>query len=72
MFGLELLEVGLGLIFIYLTLSLVCTAVILRYGGRWAIIAWTLPFLLMPVSSVFPLYWIGRGNPTLIETTFMV
>lgn len=28
-------------------------AIVLRFGGRWAIIAWSLPFLLMPFSSVF-------------------
>ena len=35
------------------SVGLVCMAVIMRFGGRWAIIAWSLPFLLMPVSSVF-------------------
>jgi ABC-2 type transport system permease protein len=35
------------------TVGLVCMAIVLRFGGRWAIIAWSLPFLLMPVSSVF-------------------
>ena len=34
-------------------LGMVSLAVILRFGGRWAIISWSLPFLLMPVSSVF-------------------
>jgi ABC-2 type transport system permease protein len=35
------------------TVGLVCMAVVLRFGGRWAIVAWSLPMLLMPVSSVF-------------------
>src|SRR5262249_24416416 len=26
---------------------------VLRFGGRWAILSWSLPFLMMPVSSVF-------------------
>jgi ABC-2 type transport system permease protein len=29
------------------------TAVILRFGGRWQILAWSLPFAVMPVSCVF-------------------
>lgn len=35
------------------TSGLVSLALILRFGGRWAILAWSLPFLLLPVSSVF-------------------
>ena len=33
-------------------MGLLCMAVIRRWGGRWAIIAWSLPALLMPFSSV--------------------
>jgi ABC-2 type transport system permease protein len=42
-----------NLILLGWTVGLVCMAVILRYGGRWAIVAWSIPVLLMPVSSVF-------------------
>ena len=35
------------------TMGLVALAVIVRFGGRWNIIAWSFPFLAMPVSSVF-------------------
>ena len=33
--------------------GLLSLALILRYGGRWGILAWSLPVLLMPFSSVF-------------------
>jgi ABC-2 type transport system permease protein len=36
------------------TLGLVALAVIVRFGGRWQILAWSLPWLVMPFSSV---YW---------------
>jgi len=35
------------------TLGLVAFAIILRFGGRWQILAWSLPFVVMPVSCVF-------------------
>src|SRR5262249_56951131 len=34
-------------------LGLVASAIILRFGGRWQILAWSLPFVVMPVSCVF-------------------
>ena len=35
------------------TVGLVSLALILRFGGRWGILAWSLPVLLMPFASVF-------------------
>lgn len=35
------------------TLGLVALAIILRFGGRWAILAWSLPFTMMPLCCVF-------------------
>jgi ABC-2 type transport system permease protein len=35
------------------TLGLVALAIIVRFGGRWQIVAWSLPFVVMPVSCVF-------------------
>jgi ABC-2 type transport system permease protein len=35
------------------TLGLVAFAIIVRFGGRWQIVAWSLPFVAMPVSCVF-------------------
>ena len=35
------------------TLGLLAFAIILRFGGRWQILAWSLPFVAMPVSCVF-------------------
>jgi len=35
------------------TLGLIAFAIILRFGGRWQILAWSLPFVVMPVSCVF-------------------
>ncbi len=34
-------------------LGLVALALILRFGGRWQILAWSLPFVALPLSSVF-------------------
>jgi ABC-2 type transport system permease protein len=51
--GWALVPFAANLILMGWSIGLVCMAVILRWGGRWAIIAWSLPFLLMPVSSVF-------------------
>jgi ABC-2 type transport system permease protein len=35
------------------TLGLLAFAIILRFGGRWQILAWSLPFVAMPISCVF-------------------
>jgi ABC-2 type transport system permease protein len=35
------------------SMGLISLALILRFGGRWAILAWSLPVLTMPFSSVF-------------------
>ena len=35
------------------TLGLVALAVVLRFGGRWAILSWSLPFVMMPLCCVF-------------------
>jgi ABC-2 type transport system permease protein len=51
--GWALLPFFANLVMLGWTVGLVCMAVVLRFGGRWAIVAWSLPILLMPVSSVF-------------------
>ncbi len=69
--GWALLPFAANLILFGWTLGLVSLAIILRFGGRWAILAWSLPFLVMPVSSVFwpeavlpaPLRAVARAIP---------
>ena len=51
--GWALLPFAANLVLFGWTLGLVSLAIIIRFGGRWAILAWSLPFLVMPVSSVF-------------------
>jgi ABC-2 type transport system permease protein len=51
--GWALLPFAANLVLFGWTLGLVALAIIIRFGGRWSILAWSLPFLLMPVSSVF-------------------
>jgi ABC-2 type transport system permease protein len=51
--GWALIPFFVNLVLLGWTVGLVCMAIVLRFGGRWAIIAWSLPFLLMPFSSVF-------------------
>jgi ABC-2 type transport system permease protein len=51
--GWALLPFAGNLVLFGWTLGLVSLAIIMRFGGRWAILAWSLPFLVMPVSSVF-------------------
>lgn len=45
------------------TLGLLALAIIVRFGGRWQILAWSLPFTVMPVSCAF--YPQGVLPPTL-------
>ncbi len=35
------------------TLGLVALSIIVRFGGRWMIVAYSMPFLVMPLSAVF-------------------
>ena len=51
--GWALLPFAANLVVFGWTLGLVSLAIIVRFGGRWAILSWSLPFLVMPVSSVF-------------------
>jgi ABC-2 type transport system permease protein len=51
--GWALLPFAGNLVLFGWTLGLVSLAVVLRFGGRWAILAWSIPFLMMPISSVF-------------------
>jgi ABC-2 type transport system permease protein len=51
--GWALLPFAANLVLFGWTLGLISLAIIIRFGGRWAILAWSLPFLVMPVSSVF-------------------
>jgi ABC-2 type transport system permease protein len=69
--GWALLPFAANLVLFGWTLGLVSLAIIVRFGGRWAIISWSLPFLVMPVSSVFwpeavlpgPLRAVARAVP---------
>ncbi|HJQ83068.1 MAG TPA: ABC transporter permease [Candidatus Binatia bacterium] len=51
--GWALLPFAANLIVFGWTLGLVSLAIVLRWGGRWAILAWSIPFTMMPISSVF-------------------
>lgn len=70
--GWALLPFAANLVLFGWTLGLVSLAIILRFGGRWAILSWSLPFLLMPVSCVFwpesvlppPLRAVAHAIPT--------
>jgi ABC-2 type transport system permease protein len=53
-FGPWLLPFAANLVLFGYTMGLVALALIVRFGGRWQILAWSLPWLVMPVSSV---YW---------------
>jgi len=50
--GFALLPFAANLVLFGWSVGLVCMSIILRFGGRWAIVAWSLPVLLMPFSSV--------------------
>jgi ABC-2 type transport system permease protein len=52
-FGFALVPFVGNLVLLGWTVGLVSLALILRFGGRWGILAWSLPVLLMPFSSVF-------------------
>src|SRR5262249_8784307 len=51
--GWALLPFAGNLVLFGWTLGLVAFAIIVRFGGRWQILAWSLPFAVMPVSCVF-------------------
>ena len=51
--GWALVPFAANLVLFGWTLGLVALAIILRFGGRWQILAWSLPFVAMPVSCVF-------------------
>jgi ABC-2 type transport system permease protein len=52
-YGFALVPFVANLVLLGWTVGLVSLALILRFGGRWGILAWSLPVLLMPFSSVF-------------------
>jgi ABC-2 type transport system permease protein len=52
-FGFALVPFIANLVLLGWTVGLISLALILRFGGRWGILAWSLPVLLMPFSSVF-------------------
>jgi ABC-2 type transport system permease protein len=52
-FGFALVPFVVNLVLLGWTVGLVSLALILRFGGRWGILAWSLPVLLMPFASVF-------------------
>jgi len=51
--GWALIPFAANLVVFGWTLGLIALAFLLRFGGRWNILAWSLPFLMMPISSVF-------------------
>jgi len=51
--GWALLPFAANLILFGWTLGLVALAIVLRFGGRWAILAWSIPFTMMPLCAVF-------------------
>jgi ABC-2 type transport system permease protein len=51
--GWALIPFAINLVLFGWTLGLVAFAIILRFGGRWQIVAWSLPFAAMPASCVF-------------------
>ena len=51
--GIALVPFIANLVLLGWTVGLVSLALILRFGGRWGILAWSLPVLLMPFASVF-------------------
>ena len=52
-FGFALVPFIANLVMLGWTVGLISLALILRFGGRWGILAWSLPVLLMPFASVF-------------------
>lgn len=53
-FGPWLLPFAANLVLFGYIMGLMALAMIVRFGGRWQILAWSLPWIMMPVSSV---YW---------------
>jgi ABC-2 type transport system permease protein len=51
--GWALVPFAANLVLFGWVLGLVALAIIIRFGGRWQILAWSLPFAAMPVSCVF-------------------
>ncbi len=51
--GWSLLPFAANLILFGWTLGMVALAIVLRFGGRWAILAWSIPFTMMPITAVF-------------------
>lgn len=49
-----LLPFAANLVLFGYVLGLLALALVVRFGGRWQIVAWGLPWMVMPVSSV---YW---------------
>jgi ABC-2 type transport system permease protein len=64
-FGFWLLPFAANLVLFGYTLGLVALAMIVRFGGRWQILAWSLPWIVMPVSSV---YWSESVLPPIVRT----
>src|SRR5262249_3989399 len=64
-FGLALLPFAANLVLFGYTLGLVALATIVRFGGRWAILAWSIPWVAMPFSSV---YWSESVLPPVMRT----
>jgi ABC-2 type transport system permease protein len=53
-FGPWLLPFAANLVLFGYIMGLLALAMIVRFGGRWQILAWSMPWIMMPVSSV---YW---------------
>jgi ABC-2 type transport system permease protein len=63
--GPALVPFAINLICFGWTLGLVALSVIVRFGGRWMIVAYSLPFLVMPLSAVF---WPEAVLPPALQT----
>jgi ABC-2 type transport system permease protein len=69
--GWALVPFGANLVCFGWTLGMVALAIIVRFGGRWMILAYSLPFLAMPLSAVFwpigvlppGVQWVARALP---------
>jgi ABC-2 type transport system permease protein len=60
-----LLPFAVNLVLFGYILGLLSVALVVRFGGRWQIIAWGLPWMVMPFSSV---YWPESVLPPFMQT----
>jgi ABC-2 type transport system permease protein len=60
-----LLPFAANLVIFGYILGLLALSLVVRFGGRWQIVAWGLPWMVMPFSSV---YWPESVLPPLVRT----